>query len=244
MNYIVLLIVTLILNNLHGPFLDYSDEVINLVYDASQYSLFIFLFGFIFHITDKTNFKARAISLVLMFMFINLTLNTIYDKLDIALFYFQYPLGIALFSYLIYTTVKWNAEIKHTKIMPKKIYFVFKRPVSLLDYIVTMFKMPVSSFSIISNKHWYKFDRLSGHLCKHNVKDFDSMLYDLVEIGSVMYTLPLDNLVGIKWTIYKTNCITAFKPIFNMMNIKLGIFDFIPAVFAYKFFKGKYKCDK
>jgi len=240
MRYAILLIVTLLINNIHIPFISSSDKIFNFVYDVEQYCLFIFLFAFIYHITPRQNFKGRAISLVLMLMFINLTMNTIYDKLDIAFFYIQYPLGIVLFLYLIYTTVKWDAEHQPIEMAKDKSYFVFKKPKNFVDFLVTIFKSPVSSFSIVNNTLWYKFSKDSASLCCKCYESINQEYNIVVEVDRIDMRL-IRRLRGTDWTLCKSNCITAFKPVFKAMNIKLGRFDFIPAVFAYKFFKGGYR---
>lgn len=241
MKYIILLIVTLLLNNAHIFFINSSDYIFNFAYDAGQYCLFIFLFAFIFSIIPKENIKGRGISLVLMLMFINLLMNTIYDKLDIALFNIQYPLGIFLFLYLIHTTLKWDVKEKLVIIKPDKSYFVFKKPKNSLDFALTLFQLPTSSFSIISDNLWYKFSKNRPGLYTENLLIFtpNQKFNLIIEVNKIDKEL-LETLRKTSWSLYKTNCITVFKSVFESMNIKLNRFDFIPSIFACKFFRGSY----
>ncbi len=238
MKFVILTIVTLVCNNFYLLFINSSDQVINFAYDASQYCLFIFLFGFIFTLIPRQDFKQRGISLVLALMFVNLLLNTAYDKLDLSLFYIQYPIGIGLFSYLIYSTLQWEVP-KAIPLLKNKTYFIFKRPNGLLDFIVTMFQMPVSSFSIASDGRWYKFSRQLMRLHCVGLNTMNCDHYHAVEVGFIPME-SLRSLCGIRWSLRESNCITGFKNIFKGMGIELGRFDFIPPVFAYKFFRGKY----
>lgn len=239
MNYILLLTITLLLNNIPMLFRGYSDSVYNLVYDVGQYSLFTFLLAFIFSITPREKFKERGISIVLMLMFINLTMNTIYDKLDISFFYIQYPLGLLSFSYFIYTTINWKENIEINEIEKDKTYFVFKRPKRFLDFLITLFKVPVSSFSIVNKGEWYLYTKDVRGLYKIDADFLDHKYYNIVEVATIEKSI-LDGLLGRSWNLQKSNCVTVFVPAFTHMRIKLKRFDFIPAIFAYKFFKGKY----
>ena len=237
MNYFLLIVVTLFLNNFYVFFLESSDHVVNLVFDVCQYLLFIFLFCFIFVTSPRKSFKLRGASLLLCFMYVNLTISTIYDKMDICLYYIQYPLGVFLFSYFLYTFLNWK-DLPSERIINNKSYFVFKRPESFLDFIITIFRTPVSSFGIISDGKWYKFSRnVEGLFVADKVKLDNS--YYAVQVDKID-TVLLDSLVGIPWKMYKSNCITAFLPVFNSLGMELGKLDFIPSIFAYKFLKGRY----
>jgi len=239
MNYVTLLVIGLFFNNFPRLFIGSSDFVANLVWDISQYSLISFLCYFIFHITPKYDFKQRAIALILMLVHINLMINMIYDRFDVSIFYVQYPLGIGVFLYLIYTTLKWDIETKEIIILQDKSYFVFKKPKSFTDFICTLFKTPVSSFSIVDNGMWYKFSRNVIGLYTKPSEYIDKDYNVIVEVPKIDSKL-INSLLGLNWKLRDCNCVTVFKSIFNSMDIKLGKFDFIPSIFAYKFLRGKH----
>ena len=118
-------------------------------------------------------------------------------------------------------------------------YFAFKRPIGFLGFIITLFRLPVESFSIVQDSKWYKFSRAYKGLYTSHISAADLNQYVFESVPSVDGDI-LKALVGTPWKIKSSNCITVFRPVLLSMGIRLKSFDFIPAIFAYKFFTGKY----
>ena len=238
MKYIYLTISIIILNNIPLLFRDASVMAANFSYDACQQLTMIILISFIFSMIPKNNFKARGLILLLALIFGNVLLNYISYMFSFPTFSVQYPLGILLFSYLIYTTLNWK-EYPRLRIYKDKSYFVFKKPKNFMHFLITIFKSPVSSFSIINNNKWYIYTKKAKGLTLKNPRYLDQNKYFVIKVKKLDDEI-LSWLVGRQWSLLKSNCVTIFRPVFKDLEVKLGKLDFIPSVFAYKFLNGKY----
>jgi hypothetical protein len=234
--YIYLLISLLVLNNAPLLFREMSDPIANFSYDVCQQLTMVILSTFIYFVTPVHRFKERGCAILVSLMFCLTLVNYISYMLSFPLFYAQYPLAIIAFIHLFYNyLINWRG-FHGLKFRKDKSYFVFKKPVNFIDFFIALVRNPVSSFSIINNSQWYKYSKKKQKMHIIDTDNIDYNKYFLFEVKSIE-SKDLDALVGTPWGIRKSNCITAFKPIFEKAGIKLNFFDFIPSVFAYNFFK-------
>lgn len=215
-----------------------DSNIANFVYDACTIPMVPIVLFCLFHQIDKTKFKERGVIAGLTVIFTVKFLCYLSYMLSVNLGVVVF-ITTMLISYLGLTmTLTWKDE-NSDKVESDGTYFAFKRPKNFLDFIISIFRMPVSSFSIIQNEQWYKFSRSYEGLYTSHISAIDLNYYVIKRVADVDADI-LKSLVGKPWKIKSSNCITAFQPVLSILGIKLKYFDFIPAVFAYKFFKSKH----
>lgn len=212
-----------------------GDNIANFAYDACTMPMVPIVLFYLFHEIDKSQFKKRGIIAALTIIFS-------WKFFSYLAYMLSAPVGAAifilamLFSYLaLAMTLAWKDE-KSDNIEPDGTYLVFKRPKNFIDFIISLFRLPISSFSIVQNDKWYKFSRAYKGLYVSDISGIDLNEYIFKRAPDVDSDI-LKAVIGTKWKITSSNCITAFQPVLSIMGIKLKYFDFIPSVFAYRFFK-------
>ena len=196
----------------------------------------IVLFG-LFSQIDKAKVFNRGIVASLTIVFSAKFFSYLSVMLSVELGFIIYFI-MAFFSYLtLAMTLTWTDEASDN-IEPDGTYFVFKRPKNFLDFIISLFKLPISSFSIVQNDKWYKFSRAYKGLYVSDISGIDLNEYIFKRAPDIDSDI-LKALIGTQWKLKGNNCITAFQPVLSIMGIKLNYFDCIPSVFAYRFFKQK-----
>lgn len=211
-----------------------DDNLANFAYNICTIPMVPIVLFYLFHRIDKTQFKERGIVAILIIIFTAKLLNYLAYMLSA-------PFGLVVFMLTMFITYlsismawTWKAEVSD-KIEKHGTYFVFKRPKSMLDFVITFFRSPVSSFSIVQDEKWYKFSRAYSGLYASDMKSIDLNCYILKRVRDIDNDI-LKSLVGTRWRMISNNCITAFQPVLYIVGIKLKYFDFIPAIFAHKFF--------
>lgn len=217
---------------------NYSDDAIaNFVYDLCGIAMMPIVLFYLFHEIDKTDFINRGVIASLIVIFSAKFFSYLSVMLSIELGFIAYIISASL-SYLTLVMVcTWKNEASD-KIEPDGTYFAFKRPKNFLDFIISLFRLPISSFSIVQNDKWYKFSRTYKGLYVSDISGIDLNQYIFKRAPDIDNDI-LKALVGTQWKLKSSNCITAFQPVLSIMGIKLKCFDFIPSVFAYRFFKQK-----
>lgn len=213
-----------------------GEQLANFAYDLCNMLMLPTILYALFLVLDKTKVLERGVVVALFVGFSFKVVNYLSYMLSIDLAPVVYVLSTGLALYFLKQAVICE-DIPDTKIEEHKTYFVFKKPKSLLDFLVTFFKYPVGSFSIVNNYKWYKYSKSYEGLYTSDISAMDLNIYKLVPVKDVDEDI-LKALVGTKWSLVKSNCITVFKPVFLSLGIKLNKLDFIPSIFAYKFFKN------
>lgn len=212
-----------------------DNNLANFAYDACTIPMVPIVLIYLFNQIDKTKILDRGLIAVLIIAFSAKFINYLSFMLSAELGFIIYLITM-FFSYLTLAMVcTWKDE-KSDNIEPDGTYFVFKRPKNFLDFVVSLFRLPISSFAIIQNDKWYKFSRENKGLYISDISGIDINEYIFKRAPDIDSDI-LKTLIGTQWKIKSSNCITAFQPVLSIMGIKLKYFDFIPSVFAYRFFK-------
>lgn len=214
-----------------------SNNLANFAYDVCTILMMPIVLVYLFNQIDKTKILDRGLIAVLIVAFSAKFINYLSFMLSAELGFIIYFITIFLSYLTLAMTFTWKDEASD-KIEPDGTYFVFQRPKSFLDFILTIFRLPISSFSIVQNDKWYKFSRAYKGLYVSDISGIDLNQYIFKRAPDFDEDI-LKALIGTQWKIKSSNCITAFQPILSIVGIKLKCFDFIPSVFAYRFFKQK-----
>ena len=214
-----------------------DNNLANFAYDLCTIAMMPVVLFYLFNAINKTEFLNRGIIASLIVIFSAKFITYLSLMISVNLGFIIYIVAGSL-SYLTLAMVcTWKDE-KSDNIKPDGTYFVFKRPKNFIDFIISLFKLPISSFSIVQNDKWYKFSRAYKGLYVSDISGIDLNEYIFKRAPDIDSDI-LKALIGTHWKIISSNCITAFQPVLYIMGIKLKYFDFIPSVFAYKFFKQK-----
>lgn len=214
-----------------------DEKFANFAYDVCTMPMVPIVLFYLFNTINKSDIINRGIvaSLTVVFAAKFITYLSIMVSVDLG---FAIYIVAGVLSYLtLAMTCAWKDE-QSDIIEEFGTYFVFKRPRNFLEFIVTLFKSPVTSFSIVKDSKWYKFSTQYEGLYISDLVYADLSDYIFKRVPDVDEDL-LKGVVGSKWKIKSNNCITVFKHVLLIVGIELKYFDFIPSVFAYRFFKNK-----
>lgn len=235
MKYIIFGISIITISTIPLFFRNSGIQLANFSYDICSQIIFITSLSFIYTITSTYKIKERAVILLLIIGFANTLVNYVSYMFSFSFFYIHYIVFGCLFLKMLYNVLSWDNN-PPIHIHENESYFVFKKPRNLFDFVISLFRSPVSSFSIISNNKWYKFSKGVAGLQSVNFCHIDRRKYHVIEIISLNQKL-LKLLIGKKWSVKNCNCVTIFKELFLFHKIKLRTFDFIPSIFAYRYLK-------
>jgi hypothetical protein len=214
-----------------------DEKLANFVYDACTMPMVPIILFYLFSKIPSDQLVNRGIASSLVVIFSAKFFSYLSVMLSVELGFIVYIIAAATSYSTLAMVCLWKDE-KSDIIDSNGTYFVFKRPRNFFDFIITLFRAPVTSFSIVQNDRWYRFSRRHSGLYSENVGHADISDYIFKRVPDIERD-DLEDLVGEKWTIKGNNCITAFKHVLLVVGVELKRFDFIPAVFAYRFFKNK-----
>lgn len=219
-----------------------GEQIANFAYDACNMLIIPIILIALFKTLPRYKILERGIVVALVIGFSAKFVNYISYMLAIDLAPFLYIGSTCLCLYLLKQACICE-DSTNTTISSGKTYFVFKKPKGFIDFLITLFKVPVSSFSIAKGDNWYRFSKSFDGLYTCDTAGIDLNNYVLLPVKNIKDNM-LKDLVGTKWSLVRNNCVTAFKPAFASIGIELGKFDFIPSIFAYKFFKKHHETSK
>lgn len=157
---------------------------------------------------------------------------------------------ILVIAYSFFNASKWDMKDIHGDILsPDKIYFIFRKPDSLVTWFGSLFGHGIGSMYVVYNGHkWYMskhfniFKKASFLGLMDNEIAFeisvDGMFGDTLRVTNEMIIEDIEDLKGLRFNYINKNCLTILTSVIEKYHI-VEPTSILPSQYVKKFFNRK-----